>query len=98
MDALYADVADNQFGGLGGHLFWRDYEVGLFGISAGGVWSSDVDTYEISLEGEYYYGLLTFGAEVGFARNVLTGSGMTEGTDYEFLTVGDGGPATAACT
>ena len=36
------------------------------------------------------------GAEVGFARNVMTGAGMTEGDDYEFLTVGDGGPATAA--
>jgi NitT/TauT family transport system substrate-binding protein len=36
------------------------------------------------------------GAEVGFARNVLTGAGMTEGEDYQFLTVGDGGPATAA--
>ena len=38
------------------------------------------------------------GAEVGFARNVLTGAGMAEGTDFEFLTVGDGGPATAAFT
>ena len=38
------------------------------------------------------------GAEVGFARNVLTGAGMAEGTDYTFLTVGDGGPATAAFT
>lgn len=36
------------------------------------------------------------GAEVGFARNVMTGAGMKEGEDYEFLTVGDGGPATAA--
>ncbi|MHA6323701.1 ABC transporter substrate-binding protein [Roseivivax sp. CAU 1753] len=36
------------------------------------------------------------GAEVGFARNVMSGAGMTEGEDYEFLTVGDGGPATAA--
>lgn len=36
------------------------------------------------------------GAEVGFARNVLSGAGMTEGTDFTFLTVGDGGPATAA--
>lgn len=36
------------------------------------------------------------GAEVGFARNVLTASGMVEGKDFEFLTVGDGGPATAA--
>ncbi len=36
------------------------------------------------------------GAEVGFARNVMSGAGMTAGTDFEFLTVGDGGPATAA--
>jgi NitT/TauT family transport system substrate-binding protein len=36
------------------------------------------------------------GAEVGFARNVLSGAGMAEGADYTFLTVGDGGPATAA--
>ncbi|MEO1309255.1 MAG: ABC transporter substrate-binding protein, partial [Pseudomonadota bacterium] len=36
------------------------------------------------------------GAEVGFARNVMTGAGMKDGEDYEFLTVGDGGPATAA--
>ncbi|CAN5653503.1 hypothetical protein BH23PSE1_BH23PSE1_08070 [soil metagenome] len=36
------------------------------------------------------------GAEVGFARNVLNGAGMSEGEDYTFLTVGDGGPATAA--
>ena len=36
------------------------------------------------------------GAEVGFARNVMSGSGMKDGADYTFLTVGDGGPATAA--
>lgn len=36
------------------------------------------------------------GAEVGFARNVMTSAGMVENEDYEFLTVGDGGPATAA--
>lgn len=36
------------------------------------------------------------GAEVGFARNVLSGAGMTPGEDYTMMTVGDGGPATAA--
>jgi len=36
------------------------------------------------------------GAEVSFARAVLEGAGMTEGEDFEFLPVGDGGPATAA--
>ncbi|MGH6917069.1 MAG: Ldh family oxidoreductase, partial [Geminicoccaceae bacterium] len=38
------------------------------------------------------------GAEVSFARGVLNALGMTESQDYEFLTVGDGGPATAAFT
>lgn len=36
------------------------------------------------------------GSEVGFTRNVMEGSGLTEGEDYTFLSVGDGGPATAA--
>lgn len=36
------------------------------------------------------------GAEVSFARAVLNGAGMNEGEDFEFLPIGDGGPATAA--
>ena len=36
------------------------------------------------------------GAEVGFARNVMSGVDMLAGEDFTFLTVGDGGPATVA--
>jgi NitT/TauT family transport system substrate-binding protein len=36
------------------------------------------------------------GAEVGFTRTVLAGSGMKENEDYTFLPVGDGGTAAAA--
>ncbi len=36
------------------------------------------------------------GAEVGFVRAMMTEAGMVEGTDYEFLAVGDGGTAAAA--
>lgn len=35
------------------------------------------------------------GAEVGFARAILSDLGMTENRDYTFIPVGDGGPATA---
>ena len=35
------------------------------------------------------------GAEVSFARSVLSDAGLTEGTDYTFLPVGDGGTAAA---
>lgn len=36
------------------------------------------------------------GAEVSFARAILTENGMTEGEDYTFLPVGDGGTAAVA--
>jgi NitT/TauT family transport system substrate-binding protein len=36
------------------------------------------------------------GAEVAFARAILSGAGLVEGQDYTFLPVGDGGLATAA--
>lgn len=36
------------------------------------------------------------GAEVGFSRAILSKVGMTEGADYKFLSVGDGGTAAAA--
>ena len=36
------------------------------------------------------------GAEVGFSRAILSKAGLTEGTDYQFLAVGDGGTAAAA--
>jgi NitT/TauT family transport system substrate-binding protein len=36
------------------------------------------------------------GAEVAFARSIMSDAGMTEGEDYEFLSVGDGGPAAVA--
>lgn len=35
------------------------------------------------------------GAEVGFARAILSDYGMSEPDDYTFISVGDGGPATA---
>lgn len=36
------------------------------------------------------------GAEVSFARAIFSDAGMTEGEDYEFLSVGDGGTAAVA--
>ncbi|MEL6264042.1 MAG: ABC transporter substrate-binding protein [Pseudomonadota bacterium] len=64
-----------------------------FGIAV----KADSDFQQITdLKGEVIGTGTADGAEVAFARTVLSGSGMSEGADYEFLTVGDGGPATAA--
>lgn len=36
------------------------------------------------------------GAEVGFTRGIMTDLGLSEGKDYQFLAIGDGGTAVAA--
>lgn len=66
-DALYADVEGIEFSGVGGHLFWRDNQIGLLGLSLGGVFGEKVDSYELSVEGEYYLNWVTFGAKAGYA-------------------------------
>jgi len=66
-DALYADIEDAEFKGVGGHFFWRDHQVGLLGLSFGGVFGDEVDSYEFSVEGEYYIDWLTLGAKAGYA-------------------------------
>lgn len=66
-DALYADIEDVEFSGLGAHFFWRDNQIGLLGLSAGAVFGERVDSYELSVEGEYYMDWLTLGAKTGFA-------------------------------
>lgn len=61
-----------------------------FGIVVPG--DSPVQSPE-QLRGEVVGVATSDGAEVSFARNVLSGSGLAEGDDYTFLAVGDGGPA-----
>ena len=68
LDGLFTDAEDTDFTGIGGHLFWRDHEVGLLGITAGGVFGSDVDAWEAGVEAEYYMNeWLTIGARAGYA-------------------------------
>jgi hypothetical protein len=66
-DVLYADVEDVDFNGVGGHFFWRDHEIALIGLSVGGVFGDEVDSYEFSVEGEYYFEWVTLGAKAGYA-------------------------------
>lgn len=68
LDGYYADVEDVDFGGVGAHFFWRDNKVGLLGLSAGALNGDHLDSYEFSVEGEYYLGQLTLGARAGYAE------------------------------
>ena len=87
VDALYTDVSKNDFYGMGAHLFWRDSEKGLFGVTAGVLRENDVlDSWVAGIEGEYYMGNVTLGAQVGFANVDYKGGPLpfieTDETDY----------------
>jgi len=66
-DVLYNDVAETEFYGAGAHLFWRDSDFGLMGITLGGIHGDNVDSWSAGLEGEYYLGNCTLGARGGIA-------------------------------
>ena len=69
VDALYTDVYDLNFYGMGAHLFWRDSEKGLLGVTAGAIHEDDIlDSWAGGVEGEYYLGSFTLGAQGGFAN------------------------------
>jgi hypothetical protein len=67
-DALYTHVSDVDFTGAGGHLFWRDWDRGLVGVTGGFVHGDLVDSTAGGVEGEYYLGRLTFMAGLGAAH------------------------------
>ena len=69
LDALYTDVSDSDLYGAGGHLFWRDPNLGLLGVNVGALRENDlVDTWSGGLEVEYYLGLFTLGLHGGAAN------------------------------
>lgn len=64
-DALYSRITDLDFYGGAGHLFWRDPDIGLVGLTGGYLYRSGVDTFQIGAEGEYYLDRFTFGCFAG---------------------------------
>jgi hypothetical protein len=67
-DGLYTHVSDVDFTGAGGHLFWRDWDKGLLGVTGGFVHGDLLDSAAGGVEGEYYLGRLTFLAGFGAAH------------------------------
>jgi len=94
LDGLYSNVDqrtfgfarphDEDFGGVGGHFFWRDSGTAMLGLEAGYVFSDLVDSYEIGFEAERYFEWFTLGAKAGFAsidfsRPILNPNDDTDG-------------------
>ncbi|HEY3760505.1 MAG TPA: hypothetical protein VGN23_02040 [Verrucomicrobiae bacterium] len=61
-DGLYSRISNLSFDGGAGHLFWRDPQIGLLGITGGYLYREGVDTYQVGVEGEYYWRRFTFSA------------------------------------
>jgi hypothetical protein len=65
-DTFYMDVSERDFYGAGAHLFWRDSEKGLLGITAAGIRENEVlDSWAGGFEGEYYLNHFTLFAQTG---------------------------------
>ena len=64
-DALYSRISNEDFYGGAGHLFWRDPDMGLVGLTGGYLYRDGVNTYHVGAEGEYYFGRFTFGFFAG---------------------------------
>lgn len=67
-DALWSRIGGQDFYGLGGHLFWRDPQRALLGITGSGIQRDGVDSYQIGIEGEYYLPRMTWLAGAGYAN------------------------------
>ena len=47
-DGLYSRIGAGDFYGGGGHFFWRDPDLGLFGLTGGYLYRSGVDTFQVA--------------------------------------------------
>lgn len=68
-DGLYTRVSGRDFFGGAGHFFWRDPNIGLVGLSGGGVQTDGVlHSYQGLMEAEYYFSRVTVGVLAGVGR------------------------------
>ncbi|MBN8457843.1 MAG: hypothetical protein J0M04_08390 [Verrucomicrobia bacterium] len=59
-----------DFGGVGGHVFWRDPAWAMLGLESAWVFGGNDDTsgFQVGLEGEYYLKWITLGANAGYSE------------------------------
>lgn len=59
-----------DYGGFGGHVFWRDPSRAMVGVESTYVFSGsdDVTAYQIGMECEYYLNWLTLGIQAGYSE------------------------------
>lgn len=66
----FANSQAADYGGVGGHVFWRDSAVAMLGLEGAWVFNnaSETNAWQIGLEGEYYLRWLTIGMQAGYSE------------------------------
>lgn len=83
-------VAENDFyWGAGGHLFWRDPALGLFGVYGQHSEYRNAGATRLGVEGEAYFGQFTLGGNVAYqwghdAKRVAVDDGIVAGVNLKF--------------
>ena len=67
VDGLFTQVESVDFGGGAAHVFWRDPERALLGLTASAVTSDSVRSQDFGVEAEYYWKILAVGVHGGIA-------------------------------
>ncbi|MGC4074386.1 MAG: hypothetical protein QM760_18120 [Nibricoccus sp.] len=70
VDGLYTQVEKVDFGGGAAHVFWRNPDRALIGLTASAITSDFVQSQDFGVEAEYYWKIVTFGVHsgVGFIK------------------------------
>ncbi|MEN6333269.1 MAG: hypothetical protein ABFE01_03355 [Phycisphaerales bacterium] len=66
-DGLYTNVSDRDFYGAGGHLFWRDWDKGLLGVTGATLQEDEISAGLVAAETECYLSRFTLAAGAGVA-------------------------------
>jgi hypothetical protein len=78
IDGLIGEIKTtdpDDFSGFGGHLFWRDSEKGLFGITASWADTLKIDITRVGIEWEYYIHQFTIYGRIGHQSNDIDDAG-----------------------
>lgn len=87
-DAMIGEVDPEDVHGVGGHLFWRDSDIGLLGVNDSWFEYENIEVNRVGIEGEYYFGQLTFTANLGHQAGDIEDAGYG-GIEALFYPMGD---------
>lgn len=81
-DGMYTRLARRNFAGAGAHLFWRDPNKALIGLTGGYIDEQYISSYQGGIEAEWYLDKFSLGLQAGWA-DISYRTGRTPFIDTE---------------